>query len=114
MRKQELDNWVKTGGDLPENLTDNEEAYLTSLGHDYVPVESEEGVLVEEYHYLNGKMHGCYSNYWDEDGALRTEEYWFKGKEHGMRIEYDWCGNILHRQEYAYGVLLKEWWYEER
>jgi len=112
MRKQELDNWVKTGGDLPENLTDNEEAYLTSLGHDYVPVESEEGVLVEEYHYLNGKEHGRYTSRY-EDGRIRTEEFWFKGKQHGFETKYDHCDNILRKKEYAYGVLLKEWNYEE-
>jgi hypothetical protein len=30
-----------------------------------------------------------------------------------MSIEYDWCGNILRKKEYAYGVFLKEWNYEK-
>jgi antitoxin component YwqK of YwqJK toxin-antitoxin module len=107
MRKEQLDNWIENGGKLPENLTENEKRYLMDLGYDYVPVENHEGELVEEYHYLNGKKHGRYSS-WYQDGRLWIEEYWFKGKEHGLCVEYDWCDNIVRKQEYAYGVFLKD------
>ena len=57
MRKQELENWIQNGGDLPENLTVDEENYLKGLGWSVDVDWHKNGQKNYEYNYLNGELH---------------------------------------------------------
>ena len=131
MRKQELDNWIKSGGDLPQNLTGNEKSYLEGLGWECVETrytnkekESEDhylnrerhgkregwhgnGKKAYEDHYLHGKAHGVWKM-WHRNGEKFYEYQWSHGKEHGVWKVWEEDGTLRTHKEYAYGVLLKD------
>ena len=132
MRKEQLDNWVKTGGDLPQNLTDNEKSYLAGLGWTVEENWWSGGQRSCERHLLHGKKHGkeegwcpngrksykCYSLHgekhgmfrtWNtEDGQMCADECYHRGKKHGVWRKWDGRGTLTAHKEYAYGVFLKD------
>ena len=132
MRKQELDNWVKSGGDLPQNLTDNEKSYLEGLGWECLEDWFENGVKRYVHHYLNRKNHGRHQD-WFEDGNVYMDAYYSNGENHGKYEKWYWNGDkrvefsyhygkqhgvfkmwgqsrkLINHEEYAYGILLKDY-----
>ena len=137
MRKQELDSWLKDGGKLPENLTEDEESYLEENGWNCIKSYYENGFLIREQHYLNGKFHGEH-RWFCEEGSDRVTVRRYKhgerhgvwefydslsvkkelkgyhmGKKHGVWINVNGYGVRSFHKEYAYGILLKDHLKEE-
>jgi len=130
MRKQELDNWIKNGGDLPQNLTEDEKSYLKGLGWEVNEASYANGQKHWDYnclhgklhgkykcwhsngqkgrvtHHLNGKRHGKYE-WWHKNGQKRYEKCYHHGKKHGVWKSWDDDGTLYRHEEYAYGVFLK-------
>jgi len=137
MRKQELDRWLKDGGDLPENLTEDEESYLEENGWLCNRTYYENDFLVREEHYLDGRFHGeqrwfCESEpekvivksyrhgekhgVWEYYGRLNPSEElrgYHHGKPHGVWKSINDYGVLVLHKEYAYGILLKDHLKEE-
>ena len=133
MRKQELDDWLKDGGKLPENLTEDEDKYLEENGWLCNRTYCESDFLVREENYLNGRFHGeqrwfCESEpekvivksyrhgekhgVWEFYGRLSVEEElkgYHYGEPHGVWREINKHGVLVFHREYAYGVLLKDY-----
>ena len=107
MRKEQLDNWVKIGGDLPRNLTDNEKSYLEGLGWSYSEEWYENGQKDFEFNSLNGKLHGVYKA-WHKNGQKNCEKNYRHEKEHGVQKTWCYDGTLYSHEEYAYGVFLKD------
>ena len=110
MRKQELDNWVENGGELPDELTEDEKSYLEGLGMLVVKGTYPGG----SYHYLtlNGKDHGkCI--YWYLNGQKMIERYYLRDKDHGVFRKWGVDGTLLVHMEYVYGVFLRNFLKED-
>ena len=133
MRKQELDSWIKNGGDLPENLTVDEKSYLKDLGwtieenwwrcgqrscerymlHGKKHGKEEgwwpSGKKGYKYYWLHGEKHGMLRTWWNsEDGQIRAVECFHHGKKHGVWKKWNLDGTLVVHEEYAYGVFLKD------
>ena len=131
MRRQELDNWVKSGGDLPDNLTEDEESYLEGLGWTVERRWHENGMKWSVFHWHQGKVHGKQKAWWDngqksyeqcylhgdlhgkhetwfEDGQKACEFNYHYNKQHGAWKRWYQDGTPEEHEEYAYGVLLKD------
>lgn len=112
MRKQELDNWVENGGELPDELTEDEEVYLRNLGLLGMKALYPDGRRFFYYLTLNGKDHGkCI--YWHPNGQKMVERYYLRDKDHGVLRKWSEDGILLVHREYAYGVLLRNYLKEE-
>jgi antitoxin component YwqK of YwqJK toxin-antitoxin module len=107
MRKEQLDNWIENGGELPENLTENEKDYLKSLGWKSEQIWHDNGQLNFEPNYLHGKLHGMKRG-WHDNGQLSWEATYVHGKKHGVWRGWREDGELFRRKEYAYGVFLKD------
>ena len=130
MRTEEIDKWVQEGGDLPQELTEDEKAYLTKLGWTTMVMEYLNGQKEFERHYLHGKKHGkwewCLSNGqkdyerhylhgkphgkhkgWWNNGQKYFEYHYFHGMKHGVLKEWDKDGTLTKGHEYFYGNKIK-------
>jgi antitoxin component YwqK of YwqJK toxin-antitoxin module len=139
MRKQELDSWLKEGGDLPEDLTEDEENYLKENGWTCSRSFSSCGDLLNEFHYVNGLFHGAHKYFtdgygqkvmliksykhskkhgiWENSSPSRkfkvVREY-YNDKKHGTWKTYAYeGGELIAHKEYAYGILLKDYLEED-
>jgi antitoxin component YwqK of YwqJK toxin-antitoxin module len=108
MRKEQLDNWIKNGGKLPENLTENEKSHLESLGWRGDRLHYEGGQLQWEGNFLNDKKHGV-SRWWHKNGRLYWDSNHLHGKGHGVQRMWTDDGELFEHKEYAYGVFLKDY-----
>ena len=108
MRKQELDNWIKSGGDLPQDLTEDEKSYLKGLGWSVEEEWWDNGQKRFEKYYLNGKAHGKGEGWRRNSGRKGYEYYYFHGKEHGPCKVWKANEALFIHKEYAYGILLKD------
>jgi hypothetical protein len=118
MRKQELENWAENGGDLPDDLTEDEKSYLKGLGWEVIERYSEDWKW-GELHLLKGKPHGK-SVEWFCNGQKQKEEHclhgeyqlyednYHHGKQHGTYKVWKEDGTLEAHKEHAYGVLLKD------
>lgn len=61
--------------------------------HTTVRVYSEEGVMLSEINYVNGRPFGEYRYYYN-DGKLMEEGKWVQGHQVGVMKRYDKNGNI--------------------
>lgn len=107
MRKQELENWVENGGDLPDDLTVDEKSYLKGLGWSVEEEWHKKGQKELEGHYLHGKEHGV-QKMWYKNGQKYCEENYHHGKKHGTQKRWWYDGILEAHKEYAYGVFLKD------
>ena len=136
MRKQELDDWIENGGELTDELTEDEKSYLENLGWSIEERWRENGKKWYEISYHHGKKHGKVKWWWD-DGSKYIEEYYHHGKRHGDFVRWnrngqkweeechhhgkkhgvfkEWKddGTLEEHKEYAYGILLKDYLKEE-
>ena len=129
MRTEEINKWIEEGGDLPQDLTQEEKEHLTKLGWSFEENRYENGEKSErhylrgkehgkqegwhengqkryEWNYLHGKEHGKWK-WWHENGQKWHEEGWFHGMKHGVFKEWDLDGNLTYDEEYYYGNKIK-------
>ena len=112
MRKQELDDWVENGGELPDELTEDEKNYLKGLGWGCSEQWYKNGQKWFHYLALNGKDHGkC--EYWHPNGQKKVERYYLRDKDHGVLRIWNADGILLVHEEYVYGVFLRNFLKEE-
>jgi len=83
MRKEQLDNWIESGGELPENLEENEKDYLKSLEWEEDREWYGNGQKLSEGYFLHGLRHGA-RRHWNDSGQLRNEYNYLHGKQHGL------------------------------
>ena len=98
MRKEQLDNWIKNGGQLPENLEESEKDYLKSLGwhqeRGWYDVDYGMKQLEWEVNYIDDAVHGNVPHgiyrEWYEHGQLEHERSYLRGEVIQLR---DWTRN---------------------
>jgi len=106
MRTKEIDKWVQEGGDLPQELTEDEEVYLRNLGLLGMKGFYPNGQKLFHYLTINGKDHGkC--EYWHPNGQKMIERYYCHDKDHGSFRLWDKDGNLVKDEEYYYGNKIK-------
>lgn len=115
MRKQELDNWVKNGGDLPDELTEDEKSYLGGLGWECLE-DWEGGFKWGELHLLKGKKHGVCKEWcsWYVDGHLSEIERYLNGERHGKQETWEYDGTKDSECNYHHGKphgKQVSWWF---
>ena len=106
MRKERLDNWLKEGGKLPMELTNEETFYLNSHGAFDRSRKSTGGYIIGWE--LNGGRHGTFLTDMTVEGVyLQSAVNYHKGKPHGEMKSWH-KGVLVEHKEYAYGVFLKD------
>lgn len=60
-------------------------------------------VLIAEGHFVNGKKHGQWSEYYDSDGSLMIEENYRHGVSHGRFASYHPNGKLLSEGQFRNG-----------
>lgn len=61
-------------------------------------------VLIAEGHFVNGKKHGVWREYYDADGGLMIEECYRHGVSHGRFSSYHPNGQLLSEGEFRNGL----------
>ena len=113
MRKQELDNWVENGGELPDELTEDEKSYLQGLGWSVVGMRWYNGLKLSEHNCLHGEPHGKQVS-WHENGQKWYEYNYLNGGQHGKQVSWHENGQKDWEYHYHHGKLhgVYKGWYE--
>lgn len=107
MRKEQLDNWLKEGGKLPMELTNEETFYLNSHGAFDRSYRTRAGGYTIGWE-LNGEKHGTFLMELIKDfDCFHSIVNFHKGKSHG-EVKRWRQGVLFEHKKYAYGVLLKD------
>ena len=106
MRTEEINKWIDEGGDLPQDLTQEEEEHLTKLGWSVKGALHHNGQKWWVQHYLHGKDHGKREAWWD-NGQKWYEWNYLHGMQHGVFKSWYKDGNLTEDEEYFYGNRIK-------
>ena len=124
MRTKEIDKWVQEGGDLPQELTEDEKAYLKecwgwAFRNDWTTLKGEAhgkhtwwlfGNIWREINFHRGKKHGKYASFYSDEGRWEISHYHL-GMKHGVSFEAEGASaeerRFFNIEEYYYGNKIK-------
>ena len=106
MRTEEIRKWIEEGGELPQELTQEEKEHLEALGWKENRRWNDKGQLWWEENFLHDKTHGkC--RMWYYNGQLEHEYSFLHGTLHGKCRGWRSNGQLRWDEEWLYGNKIK-------
>ena len=106
MRTEEINKWIEEGGDLPQELTQEEKEHLEGLGSKARRGWHDNGQLQYAYNYLHKKAHGVIRR-WRSNGQLDYEIGYLHDMLHGVYRSWRSNGQLWRDEEWFYGNRIK-------